>query len=605
MEFLYQNVLWMMLVPIILLIFLIATNKNSMQLFFSDEIISKLAVSNSYMNKTTRNALLFISLILMTVALSRPVLESKEHNIKQKLIPIIVAIDVSKSMLAKDIFPSRLELAKKKLKQLIITSKNCAIGVVLFAKSAFILSPITEDFASLMYLVENLDSGLNFDNGSNIKAMIEASNDLLKNYSAKNIILLSDGGNSNDYSEEIALANERKIKIYAIGLATEQAAPIPTKNGYMTDSSGKIVSVPLNKEVVTLAKESGGGYIDFTLGHDDIKAILTQITTESKRAELDSHKVKTYTELFYYPLGLAIFILLFAFSSLPKRKLKTMLLILLITYNLQPTSLKAGLFDFKTLDEAKNAYENSDFKTASRKYKEVAKNSEGYYNLANSLYKSGKYKEALKNYQKVVTDNKELEYRKLHNIGNSYVKLNDLQNAKKMYEKALKIKDEKQTRENLEAVKKALRKNSAKHEKQDKKSKKQNKKNKDNKNKKDNKEKEDKNKDKQDSKQETRNKKHGTEDENKKNNNKKKKKQNENKKNDKNKDIQDKNKGKQGEMQQQKIDKNHKIPQKQELISDLEEKKWLKSLQNRKIPILLHKAKTTDETNDDNIKNPW
>lgn len=320
MEFLYPNVLWVILLPVIVLIVLIATNKDSMQIVFDENILAKLAVKSSYMKKSSRNILFFAAIIFMTISLARPVMNNYEQEVKQKLVPIVVAIDVSRSMFANDIFPNRLELAKKKVKNIISISKTSAIGVVLFAKSAFMLSPVTEDFSSLLYLVNNLDTGLNFDNGSNIMAMIESSNDLMRDFNSKNIILFSDGGNSEDYSKEAEYAKKHNINIFAIGLATKKGSPIPTKDGYLTDENGNIVTVGLNENIISLAKQSGGGYIGYSLGDADIEAVISEILTRSKKIEMRSQKIKIYTELFYYPLAFAIIILLFAFSSFPKFK---------------------------------------------------------------------------------------------------------------------------------------------------------------------------------------------------------------------------------------------------------------------------------------------
>ncbi len=188
MQFLYHNVLLLMLIPIFLLMFLVVTNKDSFEKYFSKETLSKLSVSNKHMTKTTRNILFFISIILMTIALARPVAEEKEHSFKQEVSSIVVAIDVSKSMLANDIYPNRLTLAKQKLLDIIQLSKKNALAVILFAKSSFILSPITQDFNSLKILVDNLNTGTNFDNGSNIFSTLETTNKLLKDYDNKNLL---------------------------------------------------------------------------------------------------------------------------------------------------------------------------------------------------------------------------------------------------------------------------------------------------------------------------------------------------------------------------------------------------------------------------------
>ncbi len=281
-----------MLVPIIFLMFLIITNKDSFQKYFSKEVLAKLSISNKHMGKTSRNILFFIVLILMAIALARPVVDEKEVSFKQEVSSIVVAIDVSKSMLANDIYPNRLTMAKRKLLDIIENSKQNAIAVILFAKSSFILSPITQDFNSLKILVKNLDSGMNFDNGSNIFSTLETTNKLLKEYKNKNLLLLTDGGNNTSYEKEIEYANKNKINIYTIALATKNASPIKLENGeFLTNKDGSIVTVALNENIKKLSLNTKGGYINYSISNDDINQILVDIEKKSSKKELESKKI--------------------------------------------------------------------------------------------------------------------------------------------------------------------------------------------------------------------------------------------------------------------------------------------------------------------------
>ncbi|WP_321311940.1 VWA domain-containing protein [Halarcobacter sp.] len=583
MQFLYHNVLFLMLIPVFLLMFLIITNKDTFQKYFSKEVIEKLSIKNTYMNKTTRNILLFISLILMIISLARPVANEKEQSFKQEVASIVVAIDVSKSMLATDLYPNRLVFAKQKLLNLIDLSKKNAIAVILFAKSSFILSPVTQDFNSLKILVENLNPGINFNNGSNIFSTLETTNKLLKGYENKNLIILTDGGNNDSYEKEIEYANKNKINIYTIATATNKAAPIKLDNGdFMTKKDGSIVTVSLNENIKNLSFNTNGGYIKYSNSNEDIKQILNDIDKKSSKKELESKKFKTYTELFYYPLATSIFLLLIAFSSLPNLKRKsTHLIILGLIFVFNTNNLQAFEFDFKTIEKADEYYDEGKYKEASLEYKKVAKTPEANYNLANSYYKNKEFKKAQEAYKNVVSANKDLEFKKLHNLGNTYVKLKDLENAKKMYENALKIKEDKETRENLEIVEKLLKdknKNQQENKNNDKdqQENKNNDKNKQEENKQENKkQKQDKNKQ-QDSKS------------------KEKKQENKNSKDEKN--------NQQNKEQENKKLKNQNKKIKQNEISDLEEKKWLEQLQKDKTPVLLKKVKTKNE---DTSSTPW
>jgi len=597
LEFLHLNAFFLLIFPLVLFLFLLLKKQNSFTSHFSREVLDKITISDNSMSKNVKNTLLILSLILFIIAIARPIMQKKEQEIKEDLIPIIVAIDVSKSMLANDIYPNRLSLAKQKLLKIIQNSKQSAIGVVLFAKSAFVLSPVTRDFTSLIFLVDNLDTGLNFDNGSNVLSMLEASNDLLESYNSKNIILLSDGGNKENYEKEINFANDNNIKIYAIGLASNKQSPIPIKDGYLTDDSGKIVTVGLNKNIAKLGLKSHGGYIDFSLNSNDINEILKDISNEAKKEHMNNTKIKAYEEFFYYPIGLALLLLFVCFSSFSRKKAHLLFLTLIFS-GFSTQHLHADIFDFQTLKKAKESYIKKEFKTAEEFYKKVDKNAQSKYNLANSMYNQGKYKEALETYKDVKTNDKQLEYKTLHNIGNTYVKQNNLEKAQKAYEDALKLQEDKQTKQNLETVKKALKK----QKKQDKKDNKNNKKNDKNKEKKDSKQnKEDKkNKDKKQSDKDKKDKKDKKQKDSKKDKDKDSKndkaKQQENKK--KKEEDKQKKKNKEASKQEQSDqDKNKKI------ISDMEEKKWLNKLKQQKNKTFLRKYDT--KSSEDNVKNPW
>ena len=555
MTFLYPYVLYFSFLPLILLAYYILKQKDSFEKLFDPKILQQIKVKNAGLSPKSKNILFLFSLFLFVLSLARPVMNKEEKNLSQEVHAIVVAIDVSKSMLAQDIFPSRLKMAKQKLLNIIKQSSSNAIGVVIFAKSAFILSPITQDFTSLNFIVNNFDAGLNFDAGSNIYAMLEASNKLLKHYQYKNIILLSDGGNQNTFEEEIVYINEKKLNLYTLALATSKPSPIPVNGAYLTNSKGEIITVKRNENIKTLSLQNKGAYINFSLDNSDINAILNDIFTNIKKDSIQSKKFLIYTELFYYPLVLGILFLLFCFSTFPKRAI-----VILSLFSFPYENTYANTFEFQDIQEAKEAYEKQEYKKAQTLYKSLDTSKEALYNQGNAAYKQKAYKDAISLYKEAKSDVDELNYKTLHNLGNTYVKLNKLQEAKESYEEALKIKENKETKENLEKVLEALKKQKKKDKNNDKN---KNNKNKQNKDEKKNKEKQDKqNKDK-----------------NQKNN-------------------EDKKEGKSDKEKQQQKSQKQKEAEQKDSISDLEEKKWLKELENKQVPILLRKVKSKNQEND-------
>jgi len=171
-------------------------------------------------------------------------------------------------------------------------------------------------------------------------------------------------------------------------------------------------------------------------------------------------------ELFYYPLALGLFFLLLALSSFPSKIFKKNISVFLLAgVYCVPLKVDADIFNFETIQIAKQLYEDKKYDEASNQYRKLPATAQGLYNLGDTLYKQNKYKEAIKSYNKVITKDKELEGKKLHNIGNSYLKLNDLEKAKEFYEKSLKIREDNETRENLVLVTKELEKQKKKKQK--------------------------------------------------------------------------------------------------------------------------------------------
>jgi Ca-activated chloride channel family protein len=548
-----------MLIPSFILMYLIITKQSKIGSYFSKNALEKLSVSNQYFSNKARNITLFLSLIFMIIALSRPVTNEKINDVKSELNAVVIAIDVSKSMNAIDIYPNRLEFAKTKLLNIIDTSKTEAIGVILFAKSAFLLSAVTQDFTSLKLLINNLNTGINFDNGTNIFSTLETTQKLLKDYKSKNLILLTDGADNTDFKNEIEFANKNNINIYTLALGTTQGSVIKQEDGnYLTDSKGNIVNVKLNENIKELSLKTNGGYINFSLNNDDINLILNDINSKSKKEIFDDKKYKTYTELFYYPLAIGIFLLLLAFSSFPtftKNKLSSIVLIYLFSF--VNTNLNASsILDFNTIKEATQAYETKDYNKASNKFEKLDSDEYRDYNLANSFYKTNDFDKAINLYENIKSSNNDLEFKRLHNLGNSYAKKNDFQNAITNYENALKLKNDKETKENLELLKKAL----------------EDKKNKENKE--------------QDKKQEP----EKNDDSKENQNNEKDENKEQNKKNNKSKDTQKKQE-----------EKNQSENQKQEM-SNYEEEKWMKEIENQKTNSLLKKMESSKENS---ISNPW
>ena len=474
MSFLHPEFLYYMLPLIFILFGLLLTQKEAHATFFSDEVMQKLRVSSNTLTLKARNALFFLIAVLMTIALAGPVIKDGKIEVTAKSADIMIALDISDSMLAEDVYPSRLQLAKQKALELLRLAPNERIGVIAFAKNSYLVSPLSFDHDAVAFLLKKLDTNAITEQGTDFMAMLEVVDKSIKKDVKKYLLILTDGGDKKDFANEIAFAKEKGITIFVLGIGTPQGAPIKLENGEFIKQNGKIIVSKLNEKIADLAKKSGGVYIESVNSNADVKAMLKEIEQNSKKKELKSEQIEKYIPLFYYPLGLALLLFLIATSSMSKRvKVEVPALLALLLFSSTPS--QAGLLDFIELDEAKKAYEQKNYLKSAKIYSEYAKHAnhnESYYNAANALYKAGKYKEAIKNYEKATFDDKVLRAKNFANMGNAYAKLGDeasLQKAIESYEESLKLYEDKDTRDNLEAVKKALKQKKEKKEQQNKK----------------------------------------------------------------------------------------------------------------------------------------
>lgn len=453
--FLDPDILWMMLLPSLFLLYLIGTNTDDVSHVFSPEMMERLRSGKNAMSRTMRNVLFFTALLCMIIALARPVMEKGAIEVQSKGYDVVVALDMSASMLAKDVYPSRMEVALNKAKEIVRLNQGGRIGVVAFSKNAFVVSPLTEDSETVLYLLENINLESIKIGSTKLRSALGAANLLLSDSKQKALVLISDGGNDADFENEIAFAKEEGVSIYILGVGTEEGAPIEKAGGFIKDADGNIVIVKLNEKIKELAKESGGAYTQFSFSSADAEAIWKDIESRLKKEQYGSRQIQDYDELFYYPLGAAVFLMLFAFSSFPKRRSPPFAILLLPL--LCSLHTYAGLLDFIELDKAQKAYEHQRYDEAARHYEKLSTENTGnevMFNLGDSYYKQGKYQEAYNAYTEIVTDDSELEAKKLYNMGNAQMMQGQYQEAEKLYERSLKLHEDSDARHNLELAKK-------------------------------------------------------------------------------------------------------------------------------------------------------
>jgi Ca-activated chloride channel family protein len=455
MSFLHPVFIYLMLPVTLILFYFIMTGAKESLVMFDERVLDKLRFQSKSLSRNAREVLFLMAFVFMIIALAQPVIKEGEVIVEAKSADILIGIDISDSMKAEDRFPNRLDFAKAKAIELIKQAPHNRIGVLAFAKHDYIVSPLSFDHSSVAFLLSKVQTNNITEKGTRLDSMLSSAIAMLEHAKQKNLLLFTDGGDVEDFSQEIALAKENGLRLFIIGVGTEQGSPVRTAAGDFVKHEGKILISRLNPKIKELATQTGGVYIESVLGEDDIKAMLKEIESMTEKSTMTEETIAQYIQLFYYPLALAVFFLLLAFSSVPKSIAKSFVLLGFVV--LSVPDARAGLLDFQKLQNAKEAYAQENYAKSRSIYEEFALQSpEAVYNLANTLYKDKAYEKALKVFEKVKTDNPDLKAKVLHNSGNTHVQLKQYEEALSAYEKSLELKEDKETRENYEAVKKFL-----------------------------------------------------------------------------------------------------------------------------------------------------
>jgi Ca-activated chloride channel family protein len=222
-------------------------------------------------------------------------------------------------MFANDVYPTRFALAQKKFTSLLNANQNARFALMGFSQRAFLISPLSEDYESLKYLIKNVNLNNISLKGTSILEALKTAKELFGSSNKKALLLFTDGGDQTKFEDEIKFAKENNIIVYIYNIGTTKGAPIKQQNGFIKDKNGNLVIVKLNQTIKNLSLQTKGAYLKHSLNQTDIKALMDEIKKTFKAKEISSKEIKDYKELFYYPLGMAILFFLIAVSSMPRR----------------------------------------------------------------------------------------------------------------------------------------------------------------------------------------------------------------------------------------------------------------------------------------------
>lgn len=326
-----NNLLLLIIVFFILITFIISfrMSKKSVENFVNSSLWGTL-LSADFLKIFIKNISFILALFFIVIALARPKWGLKQVEAKSLSSDIVVAIDVSKSMLAQDLKPDRITRAKIVFKDLTEKLKGQRIGLIAFAGEAYWQCPLTSDLKAFEMFLSMLDTDTVPFYGTNIAAPINlACESLIKVPSAaKAVVIITDGESfDGDLSNALKLAKESQTKIFCVGIGTPKGEPIPTydKNGqfkeYLKDEKGKTVVTKLDSSTLEqVAAATGGRYYNLNQNLS-LNDLVTRLNNLDK-IEGTGSIFNNLEDRFYFPLTAAlIFLLVYLF--LPERKKQT------------------------------------------------------------------------------------------------------------------------------------------------------------------------------------------------------------------------------------------------------------------------------------------
>ncbi|WMI66810.1 VWA domain-containing protein [Aestuariibaculum sp. YM273] len=308
------------IIPVIILFFLVLQIwKHKAQSKFADKaLLKRLSPNTSLFKSVLKVIVLSLAFACLAIALVNPKVGSKLETVKREGVDVVFAVDVSKSMLAEDIAPNRLEKAKQLVTQIINNLASDRVGIIAYAGKAFPQLPITTDYASAKMFLQGMNTDMLSSQGTAINEAIKLATTYFDDEEQTNrvLIIISDG---EDHSEQAAAvaeqANEQGIRIFTIGVGDVKGGPIPEKrNGvllnYKKDSSGETVITKLNEETLkTIASEANGVYINGRNTNDVVESIRDILNNMDKK-EFETKQFADFKDQFQWFLGFAIFFLL-------------------------------------------------------------------------------------------------------------------------------------------------------------------------------------------------------------------------------------------------------------------------------------------------------
>lgn len=463
----------LVLIPVLALIrwWMVIRQRKQLRRFGDLGLIYQLMPDVSRLRPLLKFGLLLTALALLIVLLARPQMGTKISHEKRTGIETIIALDISNSMLAEDVAPSRLDRAKMMVENLVDHFTNDKIGLIVFAGDAFVQLPITSDFVSAKMFLSSIDPSLIETQGTDIATAVNmASHSFTQEEGVgKAIIVITDGEDHEGGALEAAKeAKDKGMRVYVLGIGSTKGAPIPIAGttDYMRDNTGETVMSALNEDMCKQVAEAGGGAYIHVENNSNAQEQLNQELDKLAKKETSTTVYSDYDEQFQ---AVAILVLLLLIAEicileiknphlkklhLFSRKKAATILLLLLALSVQAQTdrdyIRRGNKQFHT---GKFAEAEVDYRKAIEKN---GKNPQAIYNLGNALMAQKKDSAAIEQFQTAakLETNQRRKAQSYHNIGVICQSHQMFGEAIEAYKEALRNNpNDDETRYNLELCK--------------------------------------------------------------------------------------------------------------------------------------------------------
>ncbi len=412
-------------------------------------------LTNNYSPKKFTIKFFFVTtaFVLMVIALANPRKPDGSNNVKHNGIDVMIALDVSNSMLAQDIKPNRLERAKQLVSKLLDKLPDDRVGIVVFAGRAYLQMPLTSDLAAAKLYLSTAAPDVVPTQGTVIGDALQMCYTAFsaKEKKYKSIVLISDGEDHDERAEKLSrsLADEG-VMVNTVGIGSAEGATIddPVTGEAKKDAEGKTVITKLNDaELKNIAATTGGIYLSLSNSDEAAGAIQQQLDKIEKRGITEMSNA-TFLYMFPWLLGLGLLLLLVEFfmgenkSTVNKKQLQ--LTVVPLFFLLLPFTKLFSQNTNQVINQGNELYKEKKYSEASDKYKQAITKKPGeaaaYYNLGNAQYKISNIDSALKAYEKAIAFGKTTK-----------------EKAEAWYNKAVVLQNDKKLPECIDAYKNALK----------------------------------------------------------------------------------------------------------------------------------------------------